>query len=139
MRRNVTAMGITLRPPGVDRRIGAPPDAVWRLLIDIDQWPLWGPSVRRAELHGGSTELTPGAHGTVWTSLGPTLPFRITEFEPGRRWGWTVAGVPATVHEVRSVPGGCLVRFETPWWAGAYLPVCAAALVRIDRLARQPQ
>lgn len=139
MPRNVTAMGITLRPPSVDRRIGAPPESVWRPLIDLEQWPLWGPSVRRAELHDGGTELTPGAHGTVWTSLGPALPFRITEFEPGRRWGWTVAGVPATGHEVRSVPGGCLVRFETPWWAGAYLPVCAAALVRIDRLVRQPQ
>ncbi len=129
-------MGITLRPPAVDRRIGAPPEAVWRLLIDVEQWPLWGPSVRRAELAGGGTQLTPGAHGTVWTVVGAALPFRVTEFEPGRRWGWTVAGVPATGHEVRAAPGGCVARFEAPWWAAAYLPVCAAALARIDKLVR---
>jgi uncharacterized protein YndB with AHSA1/START domain len=129
-------MGITLRPPAVDRRIGAPPEAVWRLLVDTDQWPLWGPSVRRAELAGGGTRLTAGARGTVWTAVGAALPFRITEFEPGRRWDWTVAGVPATGHEVIAAPGGCVVRFETPWWAAAYLPVCAAALARIDKLLR---
>lgn len=127
-------MGITLRPPGVDRRIGAPTATVWAVLTDTDQWPLWGPSVRRAELHSGGTMLTAGAHGTVWTAVGVALPFRITDFEPGRRWGWTVAGVPATGHEVTAVPGGCRVRFETPWWATAYLPVCSAALARIEKL-----
>jgi uncharacterized protein YndB with AHSA1/START domain len=111
-------MGITLRAPRVDRRIGAPPEAVWRVLTDIEQWPLWGPSVRRAELHGGGTEVTAAARGT------------------GRRWDWTVAGVPATGHEVIETPGGCVVRFETPWWAVAYLPVCAAALARIEGLVR---
>lgn len=129
-------MGITLRQPGVDRRIAAPPGTVWRLLADTDHWPLWGPSVRRAELHEGGTMLTAGARGTVVTAVGLALPFRITDFEPGRRWAWTVAGVPATGHEVTAVTGGCLVRFETPWWAAAYLPVCAAALARIDELVR---
>jgi uncharacterized protein YndB with AHSA1/START domain len=118
----------------VDRRIDVAPDVVWRTLIDLDQWPLWGPSVRRAELTGGGTQLAAGAQGTVWTAVGVALPFRITEFEPGRRWNWTVAGVPATGHEVNAEPGGCRVRFETPWWAAAYLPVCAVALARIDRL-----
>ena len=132
-------MGITLHPPGVDRRIGAPPDAVWRLLTDVDQWPLWGPSVRRAELDGGGTLLTAGARGTVWTVVGVALRFRITQFEPGRRWAWSVAGVTATGHEVTPAPGGCLVRFTTPGWAAAYLPVCATALARIENLVRYPQ
>ena len=129
-------MGITLRAPRVDRRIGAPPEAVWRVLTDIEQWPLWGPSVRRAELHGGGTEVTAAARGTVWTAVGVAVPFQITKFQPGRRWDWTVAGVPATGHEVIETPGGCVVRFETPWWAVAYLPVCAAALDRIEGLVR---
>lgn len=123
-----------LRPPGVERRISAAPEQVWRVLTDLDQWPLWGPSVRRAVLHGGATVLTPGSHGTVWTSVGVALPFRITEFDPGRRWDWTVAGVPSTGHQVTAEPGGCRVRFEAPWWAAAYLPVCAAALARIEKL-----
>ena len=124
-------MGLT---PSVERRIGAPPEAVWRVLIDVEQWPQWGPSVRRAQLSDGSTLLTAGARGTVWTALGPALPFRVTTFDPGRRWDWTVAGIPATGHEVTEAPGGCLVRFTTPWWAAAYLPVCAAALGKIEKI-----
>ncbi len=134
-------MGIALRPPtaGVDRFVAAPPEAVWRILVDVDQWPLWGPSVRRAALDEGGTLLGPGATGTVWTAVGVALPFAVTGFDPGRRWDWTVAGVRATGHQVTAAPGGCVVRFETPWWAVGYLPVCAAALARIARLADQPQ
>lgn len=130
-------VGIALRPPtaSVDRRIAAPAERVWRMLVDLEQWPLWGPSVRRAELSNGERVLTGGARGRVWTAVGVALPFAVTEFVPGRRWGWTVSGVRATGHEVTPVPGGCVVRFETPWWALGYLPVCAAALARIDRLA----
>lgn len=130
-------MGIALRPPApsVDRFIAAPPEVVWRLLTDVGQWPRWGPSVRRAELDGGGSLLNSGATGTVWTAVGVALPFTITEFDPGRRWGWTVSGVKATGHEVTAAPGGCRVRFDAPWWAFGYLPVCAAALARIDRLA----
>ena len=62
------------------------------------------------------------------------MPFVITEFDPGSRWIWKVAGVPATGHQVTAAPGGCRVRFEVPLWASAYLPVCSVALVRIERL-----
>ena len=128
-------MGIALPSPGVERRIAAEPELVWGLLTDLEKWPLWGPSVRRAELSDGGTRLAEGARGTVWTAVGVALPFQVTDFDPGRRWGWTVAGVSATGHEVTATPGGCLVRFTTPWWAAAYLPVCAAALTRIEKLA----
>lgn len=118
----------------VERVIAAPPDAVWRVLVDLAEWPQWGPSVRRASLDDGSTRLTAGACGTVWTAVGVPLRFRVTDFEPGRRWAWAVAGVSATGHEVVEVPGGCRVRFDVPWWAPAYLPVCAAALARIEKM-----
>ena len=42
----------------------------------------------------------------------------------------------AVLWQVTAAPGGCLVRFEVPWWATAYLPVCSAALGRIDTLLR---
>lgn len=122
----------------VERQIEAPPAAVWRVLVDLDQWPRWGPSVRRAALDEGGTELRAGAQGTVWTAIGPSLRFRITDFDPGRRWAWEVAGVPATGHEVTAAPEGCRVRFDVPWWALAYLPVCAVALARIEELATSP-
>lgn len=129
-------MGIT--PRSVEREIPAPPDVVWRLLVDVDQWPRWGPSVHRAALDDGSTRISAGAQGTVWTAVGVPVRFVITEFEPGRRWAWKVAGVTATGHEVRAAGSGCRVRFDVPWWAVAYLPVCAAALATIERLARKP-
>ena len=119
----------------VGRDIAAPPAVVWRLLVDLDQWPRWGPSVRRAALDDGTAELSAGAEGTVWTAVGVPLRFRVTDFDPGHRWAWQVAGVTATGHEVIETPGGCRVRFDVPWWAVAYLPVCAAALARIERLA----
>ncbi len=129
-------MGIALWPPTahVDRHIDVPPEAVWKLLIDVREWPRWGPSVRSAELDSGGRQLHPGAKGTVWTVAGVRLPFTVTEFDAGHRWTWAVAGVPATGHQVTGTADGCRVRFEVPWWAMAYLPVCAAALVRIDRL-----
>ena len=91
--------------------------------------------MRRAALDDGAAELRAGAQGTVWTTVGVPLRFSVTDFEPGRRWAWAVASVPATGHEVIAVPGGCRLRFDVPWWALAYLPVCATALGRIEKLA----
>lgn len=118
----------------VDRVIAAAPSAAWQILVDVAAWPLWGPSVRRAKLRDGATELSLGTRGDVWTAVGVRMPFVITEFDPGSRWTWKVAGVPATGHQVTATPGGCRVRFEVPWWGSAYLPVCSVALVRIERL-----
>ena len=63
------------------------------------------------------------------------LPYTVTAFEPGRYWSWSVAGIPATGHRIVPQGGGCVVTFTVPWWAPAYLPVCALALRRIERLA----
>lgn len=105
------------------------------MLIDLGAWPSWGPSVRRAELADGGAVLCAQSRGVVWTALGARLPFAVTRWEDGRRWDWTVAGVPATGHEVVPEEGGCRVRFEVPWWAVGYLPVCALALQRLDTMA----
>jgi uncharacterized protein YndB with AHSA1/START domain len=127
-------VGSARRPLAVERFIAAPPRAVWDLLVDVSAWPRWGPSVRRATLADQAPGLALRVRGDVWTSVGVRLPFVITEFDAGRRWTWKVAGVPATGHQVTAAPGGCQVRFEVPWWAGAYLPVCSVALRRIERL-----
>ena len=118
----------------VHRDIDAAPDAVWQILTDLAAWPRWGPTVSRAELDG--TGLLLGATGRVWTPIGVPLPFVITDFEPGRSWGWDVAGVPATRHRVEPRGGGCRVGMSAPVWAPAYLPVLAVALGRIDSMAR---
>ncbi len=119
--------------PSVSREIACPPEVAWRLLTHVDEWPRWGPTVAGGTVSGGV--IGPGAKGTVRTAVGVSLPFTITEFEAGRSWAWSVAGVPATKHRVTPTDGGCVVSFEVPWWAPGYLVVCALALVRIERLA----
>jgi hypothetical protein len=120
----------------VEREVCASPSAAWRVLVDLDAWPTWGPSVRSARLDPPHTELALGATGTVRTALGVSLPFVITEFEPGRRWSWTVAGVPATRHWVEPQEDDTRARIgmAVPWWSAPYATVCAVALRRIDAM-----
>ena len=122
----------------VSRRVAAPAEAVWTLLTDTRRWPEWGPSITGAEpapADAPAAVLGPGSRGRVGTVLGVALPYAVTGFEAGRYWSWSVAGVPATGHRVTPQAGGCLVTFTVPWWAPAYLPVCALALRRIEQLA----
>ncbi|MDQ0079461.1 hypothetical protein [Arthrobacter oryzae] len=80
-----------------------------------------------------------GSTGRVRAVLGISLTFRGTDFQEGRSWSWSVAGLRATGHSVVPEGDGCRVTFTVPWWAPAYLPVCAVALRRIARMAgRQP-
>jgi uncharacterized protein YndB with AHSA1/START domain len=118
----------------VDRVISAPPSAVWKVLVDLDAWPVWGPSISGARLDGPSRDLGPDSTGQVIAPLGVTLPFEITAFDEGRSWAWKVLGVNATRHRVEPVPGGSRLTFEVPLWAAPYLAVCGIALRRIERL-----
>jgi len=119
----------------VHRHIPVPPDVVWQLLTDLTAWPRWGPTVSAATFDDDAA-LTAGTRGAVKTLFGVSLPFVITDFVPGRRWAWTVAGIPATVHEVEPAEDGCRASMSAPLWAPAYVPVLEIALARIDRMAR---
>jgi hypothetical protein len=128
--------------------VDAPAPVVWRLLVDLDAWPRWGPTVSAARLDDGGRVLSAGATGAVRTPVGVWLPFTVTALTeppwPGAAdaaepwaWSWRVAGVPATRHEVRATgAGSCVVAFGAPVWAPAYLPVLAVGLDRIARLAQ---
>jgi uncharacterized protein YndB with AHSA1/START domain len=120
--------------PTVSRIVNASPDKVWGVLVDLDAWPQWGPTVSRAELEQPGP-LGLGSRGRIWTALRFWLPFEITEYETGRHWKWEVAGVAATRHAVEPTADGCRVAFGAPWWATAYLPVCLIALDRIAQMA----
>lgn len=117
----------------VQRDMPVAPDVVWDLLVDTTRWADWGPTVRGVE----APERRLGRHtaGQLRTPLGARVPFRVTDFEDGRRWAWIVAGVPATTHLVEPTPDGCRVTFGVPALAVAYAPVCAVALRRIERIA----
>ena len=114
----------------------APVEVMWELLIDVDRWPEWGPSVRRATL--ATNRFALGSRGTVRTVIGLELPFEVTRFEEGRSWSWSVAGCPATDHVVEGRgPGLCRVTFGVPRIAAPYLVVCRIALRRLDELGRR--
>lgn len=120
----------------VHHDIDAPAEAVWALLTDLDRWPVWGPTVRRAELHGSIFEA--GMTGVVTTVLGVRLPFKITDHTDGGHWGWKVAGVPATYHTVRALgTKRSQAGFGVPWPAAPYLAVCRVALRRLGSIAIQ--
>ena len=120
----------------ISRRIEASAERAWDLLVDTGRWPEWGPSVRAVEC--ATRRIGPGSEGRVRVALGPWLPFRITDWEEGRAWRWSVAGVTATGHRVAPLAfGRCELTFEVPSWAPFYLPVCAAALRRIEELCRR--
>ena len=116
----------------------APPERLWEILTDTRQWPAWGPSIRAVA--SPTRYIGPASTGSVTvTGVGLRLAYRITAFEPGRRWCWHVAGLPATGHRVDPLTGGgARVVFELPRWAFAYVPVCRAACRRISRLAAAP-
>lgn len=123
-----------MRQVWTSKEIEAPAEVVWHVLVDLDAWPEWGPSVRSATVDGGA--LAPGARGTVRTALGASLPFEITSFDPGRRWAWTVGGVAATDHRVDPLGADrCRLGFGVAWPLAAYLAVCRVAIDRIERLA----
>lgn len=117
------------------RDLDAPAAAVWEVLVDLDRWPLWGPTVRRATLDDDTRRLGPTSTGHVRPVVGPAVAFAVTDWDEGRLWAWSVAGVPATHHRV--VPRGpdrCRLAMAAPVWAPAYLPVLDLALRRIERL-----
>jgi hypothetical protein len=117
----------------VSAEFDEPAVTLWQLLVDPDEWPLWGPSVRRAVFDNDVLEL--GTRGTVTTALGVTLPFQISGFDPGRQWSWTVGGIPASDHRVEPIGlRQCRVSFGVPWPTAPYLAICRAALRRLDRL-----
>lgn len=121
--------------PTVELAMAAPPGSAWEVITDLDAWPVWGPTVAGAQLDS-SGPFALGSRGKVYTPVGMPLPFEITEFVDGSVWGWKVAGVPATRHEVIPDGRGCVVSFGVPIWAPAYLSIMAVALPRIEKLAR---
>ncbi len=123
-----------MRTLWTSRDINAPAETLWGLLVDLQEWPSWGPSVRSAELH--SETFGSGSTGAVTTLVGVEVPFEITDFDDGTRWSWKVAGIPATNHTVESLgPNRCRVGFGVPWVAAPYLAVCEVAVRRLEKIA----
>jgi hypothetical protein len=116
--------------------IASPPGRVWDLIARFEHWPAWGTTVEAVEPPAGQVRV--GVKGRVKTIVGPWLPFEITAVIEGVSWGWKVAGIPATGHQIEPIDTGCRVTFTAPVWAPFYLPVLHRALVRLERSAHEP-
>jgi uncharacterized membrane protein len=94
--------------------IEAAPEAVWPVVIDVERWPEWTPtmeSVRR--LDDGPFQL--GSSATIKQPQMPEAVWRVTAFTPGRQFTWEthLRGMRmAGSHELVASPAGCTSRLS---------------------------
>ncbi len=123
--------------------IEAPPDAIWRVLVNIEGWPGWARQMKRLErldpgplAFGSRVRVTPrGMPGSVW---------EVIEFEERRSYTWTSMVAPGVRltggHVVDPDPGGVMATF---WLASSGLfaavlgPLLAVVFRRNTRLATE--
>ena len=115
--------------------IAAPPDAVWRVLADVERWPEWTPSMRSVKLEsdgpfavGSRAKL--GVAGapmsSMWevTSLGAGRSFVWESAQPGMR---TIAG-----HYIEATDAGSRVRLTIDM-NGPLATLMSPYLMRVTR------
>ena len=71
-----------------DIDVQAPPEVVWKLLVDAENWVSYFPAENQVKLLNGEPELV---LGTTWTrvTVGFPMSLVVTEYEPFRRLGWS--------------------------------------------------
>ena len=110
-------MNVNRQAPVVARQsviVSAPVDAVWRLLTDIDRWPMWNPDIRRAELRGSLVQNAV----FQWELRGWSISSRVHEVIPLRKLAWSgQAGDVVALHVWTCVPiaDGVRVQAEESW------------------------
>jgi uncharacterized membrane protein len=92
----------------VTEEIDVAPSDVWAVLADVGRWPDWCPTMTSVQrLDDG-----PFGVGSAAEIRQPKLPraiWRVTEFEPGRRFQWTTTSLGVTTsgdHRIDPLPGG---------------------------------
>jgi len=101
-----------------DIDIQAPPEVVWRLLVDAENWASYFPPEDQVRILTGEPELGPGTRYSRVT-VGFPMSLVVTEHEPHRRLAWatTVDGDDtgsSAYHGwvITPTPGGCHLLTE---------------------------
>ncbi|MEH1100055.1 SRPBCC family protein [Micromonospora sp. CPCC 205561] len=88
--------------------VAAEAEQVWAVLVDVERWSEWTPSVRRAS-RGESGPLAVGATARLeQPKLRPAV-WRVTELVEGRSFSWVSRSPGVTSlgeHRVSPLPGG---------------------------------
>ena len=71
-----------------DIDVNAPPEVVWKLLIDAKHWASYFPLEDQVEILSGEAELALGTRYSRVT-VGFPMSLVVTEFEPSRRLAWS--------------------------------------------------
>ncbi|MGW2727429.1 SRPBCC family protein [Streptomyces sp. NPDC001494] len=77
--------------------VEASPEALWRVIAEVERWPEFIVTMRRVERLDGK-EPGPGSLVRIAQPRMPVLTWRITEWTPGRSFSWQSAsgGVTTT-------------------------------------------
>jgi len=95
----------------VSIEISKPPDVVWPILVDVERWPEWTPSMTKLE------RLDPAPFGVgsrvriQQPKLKP-LVWRVSEFDLGRSFTWKAQALGISAigrHTIQSAARGCKV------------------------------
>lgn len=97
-----------------DVDISAPPESVWRLLVDVDRWPTWNPDIKAVRTEGPLTE----GSSFRWKAGPGWITSTMREVEPPHVLGWT--GTTFTikavhVYRLASIDGATRVTTEESW------------------------
>lgn len=71
-----------------DIDVKAPPEAVWKLLVDAEHWVRYFPAEDRVRILSGEPELALGTRYSRVT-VGYPMSLTVTECVPGRRLAWS--------------------------------------------------
>lgn len=116
--------------------VDGPAERAWDVLVDLNQWPRWGPTVSAARLDQPGRRLGPRSTGAIRTPVGLWVSFAVERWVEGEEWSWRVAGVPATRHRVQPLGAErSRVEMGVPLWAAPYLAVVAIGVRRVAALA----
>jgi len=72
--------------------IDADPDDVWTVLIDVERWPTWTPSIKALRrLDDGP--FTTGSRARITQPGFPPATWKVSEIVPGQSFTWVAPGV----------------------------------------------
>lgn len=88
--------------------IDAPASRVWQVLLDLERWPEWTPTVTSLQRLDDDESIAIGSRVVIRQPHMPRAVWRISAIEPGRRFEWETKAFGITTradHRVEALPG----------------------------------